>query len=231
MAAQLIATNGASARGLSACSDRANSSLPVPLSPSMRTVVSVAAARCSDANSFRSDGSSPTSCGAPRRIASSSFIRRFSVDQAPLLERAADQQHQVIGIDRLGEKVERAFLHRRHGILDAAVGGHHDHRHVGIDLLRRAQHAEAVAFRQSQIGQHQRRLALLHQPHRLRLVARLDDGMPRTFQGMPQHRAQRVLVFDDEDLGGGVHAGRVSGASPVERWPCARLLRCPRSSS
>ena len=47
IAAQLIATNGPSARALSACSARANSSLPVPLSPCSRTVVSVPAARCS----------------------------------------------------------------------------------------------------------------------------------------------------------------------------------------
>ena len=33
--------------------------------------------------------------------------------QAPLRERALDHQQQMIGIDRLGEKVERAFLHRR----------------------------------------------------------------------------------------------------------------------
>ena len=64
----------------------------------------------------------------------------------------------MIGIDRLGEKVERALLHRRHGILDAAVRGHHDHRDVGVDLLRRAQHAEAVAFRKPQVGEHERRL-------------------------------------------------------------------------
>ena len=163
-----MATNGASARGLSACSERANSSLPVPLSPSSSTVVSVAAARCSAANTLRSDGSSPTSCGAPRRTASSSFSSRFSVTMPALLERARHEQQQVIGIDRLGEEVERAFLHRRDRILDAAVGRHHDDRHVGVDLLRRAQHAEAVAFGQPQIGQHERRLALLQHAARPR---------------------------------------------------------------
>ena len=78
-----------------------------------------------------------------------------------LLERAVDQQQQMIGIDRLGEEVERPFLHRRDGVLDAAVGGHDDDRHVGVDFLRRAQHAEAVAVGQPQIGQHDRRLLLL----------------------------------------------------------------------
>ena len=185
MAAQLIATNGASARGLSACSDRAKSSLPVPLSPSMSTVVSVEAARCSDANTLRSDESSPTSCGAPRRTASSSFIRRFSVTSRRCSSARDDEQQQMIGIDRLREKIERALLHRGHRVLDAAVRGHHDDGNVGVDLLGRPQHAEAVAFGQAQIGQHQRGLRLLEHLHGLRLVARFDHGMPLALEGMP----------------------------------------------
>jgi len=60
-----------------------------------------------------------------------------------------DEEQQMIGIDRLGEKVERAFLHRRHGVLNAAERGHHDHGQLGVDFLRGAQHAEAVAVRQT----------------------------------------------------------------------------------
>ena len=71
-----------------------------------------------------------------------------------LRERALDQQQQMIGIDRLGEEVERPFLHRRDRVLDAAVRGHHDDRQLGIEFLRRAQHAEAVALGQPQIGEH-----------------------------------------------------------------------------
>ena len=177
IAAQLIATNGASARGLSACSERANSSLPVPLSPSSSTVVSVAAARCSDANTLRSDGSSPTSCGAPRRTRQLLLQQQVLGHHPPLLERARDEQQQMIGIDRLGEEVDRAFLHRGDGVLDAAVGGHHDDRHVGVDSFGGAEHAEAVALRQPQIRQHERGLRLLQQPHGLGLVARLEDGV------------------------------------------------------
>ena len=60
----------------------------------------------------------------------------FSVASRRCDERALDQQQQVIGIDRLGEKVERAFLHRRDGVLDAAERRHHDDRQLGIELLR-----------------------------------------------------------------------------------------------
>ena len=161
MAAQLIATNGPSARGLSACSARANSSLPVPLSPSRAPSCRSAAARCSDANTFRSDGILADDL---RRAATHGELllqQQVLGHDAALLERARDEQQQVIGIDRLGEEVERAFLHRGHRVLDAAVRGHHDDRQVGVDLLRRAQHAEAVAVRQPQIRQHDRGLRLL----------------------------------------------------------------------
>ena len=67
----------------------------------------------------------------------------------PLRDRALDHQQQVIGIDGLGEEVHRAFLHRRDRVLDAAVGGHHDDRQLGIELLGRAQDAEAVADREA----------------------------------------------------------------------------------
>ena len=117
IAAQLIATNGPSARGLSTCSARANSSLPVPLSPSRSTVASVAAARCSATVTCFSSGSSPTICGAPaprRQL----LVQQDVLGRQPALrERTLDHQQQMVGIDRLGEEVERAFLHRRHRVL------------------------------------------------------------------------------------------------------------------
>ena len=69
-------------------------------------------------------------------------------------ERPLDHQQQMIGIDRLGQKVERALLHRRDRVLDAAERRHHDDRQLRIELLGGAQDAEAVAFGQPQIGQH-----------------------------------------------------------------------------
>ena len=154
IAAQLIATNGPSLRALSACSARAKSSLPVPLSPSSSTVVSVAAARCSATDTCFSFGvvADDLRRAAPLRqlLAQDQVLGR----QPPLRERALHHQQQMIGIDRLGEEVERAFLHRRDRVLDAAERGHHDDRQLRIDVLRRAQHAEAVAFGQPQIGQH-----------------------------------------------------------------------------
>ena len=52
-----------------------------------------------------------------------------------------------IGIDRLGQEVHRAFLHRHHRVLNAAVRRHDDHLDLGVELPGRAKHAKAVTGR------------------------------------------------------------------------------------
>ena len=84
----------------------------------------------------------------------------------------------------------RPFLHRGDRILDAAVSGHDDDRHIGVELLRRAQHAEAVPLRQPQVRQDDRRLRLLQMLDRFGLIPGLDHGMALPFERVPQHRAQ-----------------------------------------
>ena len=120
-------------------------------------------------------------------------------EHAPLGDRPLDHQQQVFGIDRLGEEVDRALAHRRHRVLDAAVGGHHDDRQLGVELLGRAQHAEAVADRQLQVGEDDRRTRLPQLLDRFGLVARLEDRVPLRLERVPQHRPQRVLVLDEEN--------------------------------
>ena len=104
--------------------------------------------------------------------------------------RAGDQQQKVIGIDGLREEVHGAFLHRGDRILDTAVSGHDDDRDIGVDFLRRAQHAEAVAVGQTQIRQDDRRLRLLQMLDRFGLVTRLDHGMALPLERVPEHRPQ-----------------------------------------
>ena len=118
---------------------------------------------------------------------------------AALHHRPLDHQQQVIGIDGLGEKVHRAFFHRRHGILDAAIRGHHDNRQLRIDLLRRFQDAEAVADRQLEVGKHHGRTRLLELLDGGRLIGRFDDDVALRFERMAQHRAERLFVFDEEN--------------------------------
>ncbi len=89
------------------------------------------------------------------------FLEQVVLAQQPALrERALDHQQQVIGVNRLGQEVERPVLHRRDSILNGAVGGHDDDREIRIGVLGGAQHAESVAIRKPEIGEHDRRQGL-----------------------------------------------------------------------
>ena len=197
IAAQLIATNGPSARGLSAWSARANSSLPVPLSPSSSTVASV----CGGAVQLLRDLPQLRILADDARRAAP--LRELLLQQdvlaehAPLRDRALHHQDQMIGIDGLGEEVHRALLHRRDRVLDAAERGHDDDLQLRVELLGGAQHAKAVAGRQLEIGQDDGGTRLLEVLERFGLVARLEHEMSLRFQRVAEHRSQRVLVFDE----------------------------------
>ena len=60
--------------------------------------------------------------------------------QPALHQRPLHHEQQNIGIDRLRKKVEGAFFHRRHRVLNTAVCGHDNHGQLGLEILGRAQH-------------------------------------------------------------------------------------------
>jgi len=105
----------------------------------------------------------------------------------------------VIGIDRLGQEVHRALFHRGDRILDAAVGGHHHHLQFGVDLFGGAKDAEAVADGKLQVGKDDDWASPLQLLHSLGFIDRFEHGMAMRFERMPQHRAEGVFVFDDEN--------------------------------
>ena len=105
----------------------------------------------------------------------------------------------MIGIDRLGQEIESAFLHRRDRILNVAEGGHHDHRQFGIELLRKPEHPETVALGKSEIGENHGGTDRLQRGGGLGLIARFDDGVALGFERVPKHDAQRILVLDEQD--------------------------------
>ena len=116
-----------------------------------------------------------------------------------LRDGALHHQQQVIGIDRLGEKVGRPLAHRGHGVLNAAVRGHDDDGQLGVELLGRSQDAEPVAGGQLEIGEHHGRARLTELMNRFWLVSRFEDEVSLRLERMAQHGAQRILVFDKED--------------------------------
>ena len=139
--------------------------------------------------------------------------------QPPLRQRPLDEEQQVIGIDRLGEKVERPFLHRRDGVLDVAERGHHDDRQLGVQILRGAQHAETVALGQPEIGEHHGGAHGLERRHRLGLIPRFDDGVPLRLEGVTQHRPAANLCPRPAGSGDRVSDGRARSPQPAGRDP------------
>jgi hypothetical protein len=125
------------------------------------------------------------------------FKKNIFRGKPPLNERALHHQQQVIGIDRLGEEIERAFLHRGNGILNAAERGHHDDRQLRIEVLRGAEHAESVAFGEPEVSQHHAELRGLQGGGRFGLITRFDDGVPLRLERVAQHHTQRIFVLDD----------------------------------
>ena len=66
------------------------------------------------------------------------------------VERVAQRHLQPLGADRLDHEIVRAGAHRRDHIVDAAMGGLHDHRDGEAGFAHSREHAEAV-----EIGHHQ----------------------------------------------------------------------------
>ena len=147
--------------------------------------------------------------------------------QAPLGEGAADDQAEVVGIDGLGEEVERALAHRPHHVGDGAVGGQQDDRHLRVAGLGGPQHAEPVAVRQLQIGEDQRRPVALQHLDGVPLVRGLEDAVTGDLEREPQHLPQRIAVFDQQDLAtNGRPRGLRHSILHNERRPGRRTRRC-----
>ena len=123
---------------------RATSSLPVPVSPVMRTGASEAAARpiCFQMASMAALCADELAAarragGARRRRA-----RRQGALQGALAQGALHRGEQEGQVEGLGDVVEGAVAHRLDGAIAVAVGGRHDHRDLAV--LAAAQLAEQV---------------------------------------------------------------------------------------
>ena len=123
-----------SRRGLRSWMARATSSLPVPVSPVISTLLFVGATRRM---------SSKTACIGGRAAdqvlegrASAPLLAEVAVLRAVAahVERVADDDLDGLEVEGLQHEVEGAVLHRLDGRLDRAVGGQHDHRHLGVEL-------------------------------------------------------------------------------------------------
>ena len=154
IAPQLTATNGLVLRSPLPWMARANNSLPTPDSPSISTGMVEAAAFCA----VRS-----TPAMVSLRVTTSANVRRPSLAVADALqfalqragvERIAQADLQPLDADRLDHEILGAGAHRRHHIVDAAMGGLHDDGDVEAGFADFGQHAHAVEAGHDEIEHH-----------------------------------------------------------------------------
>ena len=152
IAAQLMATNGNVARGLSSWIVCATSSLPVP-----------GLARDQHRRLRRRrllddaiDAADPRA--VPDDPAEAALLAQLAAQQSHLaqrflpLDRLLQQDPQPLRIDRLAQVVVRAVLDGLHRALDGALGGEQDEREVRQLILERAQQLETAHSGHDQIG-------------------------------------------------------------------------------
>ena len=117
-------------------------------------------------------------------------------------ERVAQRYLQAFWRRRLDHEVGGARAHRRHHIVDAAMGGLHDHRDIEAGLAHARQHAEPVEVRHHQVEHH------AIDARRLRTGEQADRGVAavggeRQVAEALDHRLQQAaldrVVVDDED--------------------------------
>src|SRR5438094_514857 len=80
---------------------------------------------------------------------------RNSVPPSAALERVGNGQLQLVELERLGDVVVGAELHRLDGRLRGGEGGHHQHDGPRRELLGGLQHTEAVDLPHAEIGDDQ----------------------------------------------------------------------------
>ena len=142
-------TIGREARLETACSARATTPLPVPFSPSTRTLASDGPTREITCSTPCIDGG----LGDQLRHALAAQQRVLGLEPLPLAQRLAqldlraDDRQQPGVVPRLLDEVARAAAHRLDGDFDAAPGRHDDDRQRRIDALDARQQVQAFFAR------------------------------------------------------------------------------------
>ena len=163
--------------------------------------------------------------------------RPVLVDEAAPLHRVAhDDQHFVV-LERLGDVVERAALHRRDGALDRRVRGDDDDGEVLVDALQLVERRDAVEAGHHDVDDGRVERQRARQLEALGARRREPHVVAFPSQQRLENLAHDLLVVDDEDRAfvGGSHASssrsaprpvRAAGVS-VNRvpWPTALSQR------
>ena len=133
---------------------RAINSLPTPDSPETSTgMFEVAAFSAMRKHRLHGRAFGDDVVEAERAGAAVLDALQFAFERAGV-ERVAQAHQQPLDSDRLDHEIDRAGAHRGDDVVDAAVSGLHDHRHIDRGLAQPRQDAEPVEVRHDQIEDH-----------------------------------------------------------------------------
>ena len=133
--------------------------------------------------------------------------------QPPLVDRLLHALEHRVPLERLGEEVIGAVLHRRDRRLHRPVRGHQDHFRVGRDGAHGAQQLLPAHGRHHQIGEHHVD-GLRAQPlHRLLAAAGEEDAIALAREDPVERIEVCLFVVDDEDGAAVLHAWIISAAT------------------
>ena len=140
-------------------------------------------------------------------------------------ERPLGEQQHLVEIERLGQVIVGAALHRLDGGLHRPVRGHDDHVRVGRQLAQLGQHGEAVGARHADVEKHEVERRLREHAQRLVAVAHGGDLVAGLTQPFFEHPAQAILVVGDQDpCGIWILGHRAIGRKHVTVVPCPSSL-------
>ena len=155
----------------------------------------------------------------------------FPAVELDLLERLLDVDFQLGEMERLGEVVVGAMLHRLDGGLDAAVGGEHDGFELRLTFLELLQELDAVHARHVQVEQGDVAAGRQHLQCFFAGAGR-RDVQALLLKALAKRLPQLLVVIDDQQADGGVRGchGRILAERPGSvRHQSARAIRTSRT--
>ena len=175
------------------------SSLPVPFSPWMRMLASLAATLSIELEELLHLLALADDVLELVAVLQLLLELLVLVDQRLLLDRLLELVEQPLGVDRLLEEVERAGLHRLDRPRNVALPGDDDDLGFGVELLELADQLDAVDVGQHHVGDDR---VGPPGPEDL-LAARADEGgshlVARVLEQDLQPLGHRRLVVDRQD--------------------------------
>ena len=119
--------------------------------------------------------------------------------EAPPLDGVAQHDEHFVVLERLGNVVERAALHRRNRVLHRGVRGDHDHRQLFVLLPQLLEHGQSVHARHHHVDDDRIEGQGAGEFQTLGAARRQAHVVPLTRQERLENLPHDLLVIDDED--------------------------------